>query len=118
MYFQIAVPPSLQRSVEADVLQKHFADLNTAVTDPDMFGANLVQCGLAAQTTVAGIVSTLGVSNFQKTNKLLQIVDSRLRTTARREHAKDHFDNLVQIVANVLDRVDIANSLVASYSKS
>ena len=102
----------------ADALQKHFADLNLAINEPEVFGTNMVQYGLATQTTVAGIVGTLGFSNYQKANKLLQLIDSRLKTTTPRELAKAHFDKFVLIVANVLNRVDIADSLVASYSKS
>ena len=116
---QTAVPTSLRRCVEADVLQEHFADLNSAVaTNPEVFGTNMVQYRFATQTTVAGIVDTLGFSNYQKANKLLQLVDSRLKTTTPREHAMAHFDNIVLIVANVLNRVDTAESLVTSYSKS
>ena len=100
------------------MLQEHFAILNSAVIDPDVFGVNMVQCGLAAQTTVASIVDPLGFSTYQKANKLLQLLDSRLKTTTPRELAKAHFDKFVLIVANVLNRVDIAESLVASYSKS
>ena len=101
------------------MLQVHYAVLNRVIsTNPDMFGAHLVQDGFTAQSTIDGIVNTLGLTNYQKAIKLLAVVECRFKTTLSREFARDFFDKLVLTVANHLNRVDIAEDLIATYSKS
>ena len=110
---------SLERCVEAEVLQSHYAQLHFAVmVDPDFFGKHLVQCGFATQTEISGIVGTLGYSNYQKTSLLLQIVGSRFWSATSREGARNLFNQLVLLFANRLIRVDIAEALITTYSKS
>ena len=109
---------SQERCVEAEVLQCHYAQLHNAVVDPDFFGTHLVQCGFATQTEILGIVGTLGYSNYQKTTHLLQIVGCRFLSATSRENARNFFNQLVLIFANHLDRVDIAEALITTYSKS
>ena len=109
---------SLECCVEAEVLQNHHAQLNATVVNPDVFGSYLVQCGFSTQATVGGILNTLGLNNYQKANQLLQIVDSRIRTATSRESARDLFNQIVLIFANQLNRADIAEALVATYSES
>ena len=100
------------------MLRSHYADLCLAVSDnPDVFGSNLVQYGFAKQTTVTGIVGTLGITNYQKSSKLLEVVDSRFNTSTPGQSAKDFFDCFVLILGNKLGHNDIAQALVATYSK-
>ena len=109
---------SLKRCVEVEVLKSHFAQLHEAVVNPDVFGTHLMQCGFATFTDISGIVSTLGYSNHQKMSQLLEIACSRIRTATSKESARNLFNQLVLIFANCLDRVDIADALITTYSKS
>ena len=110
--------PSFQRHVELDVLQAHNADLSQVLSiDPDQFGSLLVQYGFATHPTISGIVSTLGVSNYQKATKLLTIVDSRIRTASSREAARNLFNTVVQIVAYPMGQLHLAETLVATCSE-
>ena len=109
---------SIIHSVESGVLHNHYADLSLAISDNiDVFASNLVQYRFAPQTTVTGIVSTLGVNNYQKATKLLEIVDSRFKTSSSGQSAKEFFNNFVLILATKLEHNNIAQALVASYSK-
>ena len=109
---------SFERCVEVEALESHYAQLLEAVVNPDVFDRHLIQCGFATFTDISGVVSTLGFSNHQKTRQLLEIVCSRIRTAIPRESARSLFDQLVLILANRLDRVDIADALITTYSKS
>ena len=110
--------PSFQRHDEVDVLQAHTADLSQVLSiDPDQFGSQLVQHRFAAYPTISGIISTLGISNYQKATKLLTIVDSRIRTAPSREVARNLFNTVVQIVAYPMGHLHVAEALVATCSE-
>ena len=108
---------SLRRCVEAEVLQSYCAELCEAVVNPDVFGQHLVEYQFATLMDVSGIMTTLGFSNYKMTSLLLQIVNSRFRTATSRKDARILFNNFVLIIANHLDRVDIAEQLITSYRK-
>ena len=100
------------------MLQRHTADLNQAIqNNPSLFGQHLVQRGLAVPTTVTGIVDTLGISDYQKGSKLLNLVDSKLQTAGTKENARKYFNSFLVIIARPLGHRDIAESLVATLSK-
>ena len=109
---------SLERCVEVEVLESHYAQLLEAVVNPDVFGTHLVQCGFATSTDISSVVSSVAFSNHQKMTQLLEIVCSRIRTAIPRDSARTLFDKLVLIFANHLDRFDIADALITDYSKS
>ena len=111
--------PSLQHCVEAEVLHDHYAILNRVIsTNPDVFGSHVVQEGFTTQPTVNDIVNTVGFTNYKKASQLLNVVECRFKTTSSRELARDFFNKLVLIVANHLNRDDIAKNLIATYSES
>ena len=89
--------------------------INAVSTNPVLFGTHLVEQGFTANT-VSGIVNTSGLSNYDKAFRLLNIVDTRLRTSSR-DFAKVFFDNLVLILNKHLKFVEVAEELVATYSK-
>ena len=106
-----------QRCVEAEVLQGSWAKVINAVsTNPVLFGTHLVEEGFTANTTIAGIVNTLGLSDYDKAYRLLSIVDSQLRTSTR-DIARAFFCKLIFILANHLGFDDVAEKLVTAYSK-
>ena len=101
------------------MLQSHYADLSSAINDKlDAFGSYLVECKFAKQPEVIAIVSAQGDTNNKKATKLLEIVDSRFKTSTQGQSARAFFDKFVLFMANKLKRTDIAQSLVATYSKS
>ena len=112
------IVPQNDNYVEVQVLQEHTANLTQAVaTNPSLFGQHLVQHGFAVQITVAGIVDTLGISDYQKGAKLLNIVDSNIRTTGTRDSTRKYFDVFLQILAYPMGQLGVAKSLVAAFSK-
>lgn len=86
-----------------------------AVTDPGPFGQLLVQEGFAEPQTVTGIVTTMGLNNYQKVSQLLQIVDARIKTS---QNATEMFQKFVQMFQDPLglNRKDLAQRLIQSYS--
>ena len=109
---------TFQTHVELEVLQEHTADLTLAIaTNPPLFGQHLVQRGLAVQTTVDGNVNTLGFTDYEKGMKLLSLVKTKIRTTGSKENARKYFDDFLQIITYPMGYRDLAESLVATYSK-
>ena len=101
------------------MLQSHYADLSSAINDKlDAFGSYLVECKFAEQSEVTAIVSAQGDTNNKKATKLLEIVDSRFKTSTQSQSARAFFNKLLLFLANKLKRNDIAQSLVTTYSKS
>ena len=106
--------------IEVEVLQEHAADLTSVIaTNPSLFGQHLVQRGLAVQTTVTGIVDTLGFSDYQKGSKLFNLVDSKIRTTRTSDNARKYFDDFLSIIAYnyAMGHRDVAESLATAFSK-
>ena len=104
--------------VELEVLQRYTADLALAIAaNPSLFGQHLVQHGLAVQITVAGIVDTLGITDYQKGSILLSLVDSKLRTAGTRENATKYFNDFLLIIAYPMGHRDLAELVVATFSK-
>ena len=113
------MPSSLQRRVAPDVLQSHYADLNDVIaSNVQAFGRYLVQCKFANPSTIQEKADILGISDYNKAGKLLSLIDSRLKTATSNENARDLFNRLVLIIANKMDREDIAQALVDTYSES
>lgn len=108
---------SLERCVEMEVLQSHYAHLHYAVVDPEFFGAHLVEYEFATLTEISGITCTLGYSNYQKTSRLLNLIGARF-CSASRENAMNLFNKFVLIFAEHLKCLDIAEALITTYSKS
>ena len=108
---------SLERCVEDEVLHSHYAQLKEAINDPELFGSYLVQYEFAPLTPVDGIVNTVGFSNPQKASKLLEIAGSRIRTATSKDDARHFFNQIILIFAHRLNRADIADALIATYSK-
>ena len=104
--------------IELRVLQEHTANLSQAIaTDLSLFGQHLVQCGFAVQTTVTGIVDTLGISDYQKGSRFLNIVDSKLQTAGTKEIVRKYFDDFLKIIAYPMGQCDVAELLVTTFSK-
>ena len=115
----MVMPSSLQRRVAPDVLQSHYADLNDVIaSNVQAFGCYLVQFNFANTATIQEKTDTLGFSDYNKAGKLLSLIDSRLKTATSNENARDLFNYLVLIIANKMDRKDIAQALVDTYSES
>ena len=100
------------------MLQEHTVNLSQAIaTDPSLFGQHLVQCGFAVQTTVTDTVCTLGFSDSQKGSRLLNIVDTKLRTAGAKENVRKYFDDFLKIIAYPMGQHDVAELLVTTFSK-
>ena len=110
-----------QSYVEVEVLRRHTADLNQVIaaapTNPVLLGQQLVQHGFAVQTTVGGIVNTPGITDYQKGSQLLNLVDSKIRTAGTKAKARKYFDDFLKIITGHMGQLDIAESLVATFSK-
>ena len=106
------LPPSLQRYVECDVLQKFYATLNSSIVDPDMFAAHLIQNEFMTQQT-ADNKMPLGFSNYRKVGNLLGIVDSHIKTAGivSREHVRNRFNVFLSILSSALGLQDIADQM-------
>ena len=84
--------PSLKRYTESDCLQHFFAALNSYITDPDMFAAQLIQYEFTTRQTADNKMS-LGIHNYRKVGNLLGIVDSHFRSinSLSPERVKERF---------------------------
>ena len=111
MLFITVIPfTAPHRCTECDILQQFNADLNTAITDPDVFAANLVQYHFMTQQTANGIVNVLGVSKYQMVGRLLGVVDAQLKT-ASPEHVSNKFEVFLSILECVLGLHDLAKQM-------
>ena len=103
---------------DIEVLHEHAADLTSAIaTNPSLFGQHLVQSGFAVQATVTGIVTTLGIDNYQKGTRLLSLVNSKLQTAGTKENIRKYFNDFLLIITYPMGHRDIAELLVATFSK-
>ena len=105
------------RYTECDILQQFNADLNLAITDPDVFAANLVQHQFITQQTANSIVNVLGVSKYQMVGRLLGVVDAQLKT-ASPEHVSNNFDIFLSILDVALGLHDLAERMKDKYCKN
>ena len=104
--------PSLERPTESDVLQQFHADLNSSITDPDQFAAQLIQHKFTTKQT-ADNKMTSGVSDYRKVGNLLGIVDSHISSVSSvsPEKVKERFVTLVSILRNKLGLDDLAQKM-------
>ena len=103
--------------VELQVLQGHTAGLTFAIAaNPVLFGQHLVQYEFAVQATV-NTVYALGLTEFQQGSKLLNLVDTKIRTAGSKENARKYFNDFLKIMSEIMGNRDIVKSLVSTYSK-
>ena len=103
---------SLKRSTESDVFQKFYAELNSSITDPDQFAAELIQHKFMTKQTADNKMS-LGVFSYGKVGNLLGIVDSHIRSVSSvtPERVKERFVTLLLILRNKLGLDDLAQKI-------
>ena len=91
--------PSLKPSMESDCLQHFYAELNSAITDPDVFAAQLIQYEFTMKQT-ANNEMPLGISNYRQVANLLGIVDAHIRSisSVSPERVKERFLTLLSIL--------------------
>ena len=105
-------PLSLKRSTESDVLQHFYAELNSSISDPDVFAAQLIQHKFTTKQT-ADNKMPLGISNYRKVGNLLGLVDSHIKSVSSvsPERVKERFITLLLIIRNKLGLDDIAQKM-------
>ena len=104
--------------METEVLQSLSQDLSVAASNSEVFGALLVQYGLATEAHVASVVFTEEYSDYQKNSVLLQIVEAKIKAATSRKSARDLFNKLVLVFAEPLGCIDSAQALMTACSKS
>ena len=104
--------PSLKRSTESAVLQHFYAELNSSISDPDVFAAQLIQHEFTTRQT-ADNKMPLGFSDYRKVGNLLGIVDSHIRSVSSvsPEQVKERFTTLLSILRNALGLGGIAQKM-------
>ena len=118
LYIIGSTAPVFHHFVETDVIQKHCADLTTAIKgDVQEFGMEMAQKGCCTQAKVHDITGLLGVGDYQKAGKLLDIIDSRIKTSATKENARIIFRCLVFVLEFKLGRKSIADTLNTTIGK-
>ena len=112
----LATPYSLQENVGACAIERNFVALNTAIKQNHVeFGNYLVQYEFANVESLSENVDVDGRSDSDKVRNLLKLVILRLKTQTCQENAVKLFNNFVLIIANKLNRGDLAQDLVSSY---
>ena len=103
---------SLKRSTESDVLQRFHAELNSSITDPDLFAAQLIQHKFTTEQ-IADNKMPLGVPNFRKVGNLLGIVNAHIGSVSSvsPERVKERFMTLLLILRNKLGLDDLAQQM-------
>ena len=98
--------------MESDVLQHFYAELNSSITDPDVFAAQLIQHKFTTKQ-IADNKMHLGISNYCKVGNLLGIVDSHIRSVSSvsPEQVKERFLTLLSILHNEIGLDDIAHKM-------
>ena len=103
---------SLKRSTESDVLQRFHAELNSSITDPDQFAAELIQHKFTTKQTADNNMP-FGIPKYRKVGNLLGIVDSHIRSVSSvsPERVKEKFITLLLILCNKLGLHDVAQKM-------
>ena len=103
--------PSLKRSTESDCLQHFYATLNSSITDPDIFAAQLIQYEFTTRQT-ADNKMPLGIPSYRKVGNLLGIVDSHIRSISSLSpgRVKERFLILLSILHELGHR-DVAQKM-------
>ena len=70
---------ALQRCKEFDVFRRFYASLNSSISDPDVFAANLISEGFVSRAVAANKMP-LGISNYQKVGNLLGVADAHIKS--------------------------------------
>ena len=104
--------PSLRRSAESDVLQHFHADLNSAIVDPDVFAAQLIQYEFTTKQ-VADNKMPMGFSDYRKVGNLLGIVDAHIRSvgSVTPERVRERFIIFLSILRNKLGLNNLAQRM-------
>ena len=107
-----ALSLSLKRPTESDVLQRFHAKLNSSITDPDRFAAELIEHKFTTKQT-ADSKMPLGVPEYRKVGNLLGIVDSHIRSVSSvtPEKVKERFMTLLLILHDELGLDDLAQKM-------
>lgn len=103
---------SLKRSTESDVFQRFYAEMNSSITDPDQFAAELIQHKFTTKQTADNKMPS-GIPNYRKVGNLLGIVDSHIRSVSSvtPERVKERFIILLLILRNKLGLDGLAQKM-------
>ena len=107
-----------QSNIE-DVLRKMSATLNRSISDqsnPILFGDLMSSAGFLAETTAKDINSIVGITNYDKVNKIMCAVSSHFTDVAH-ENITQEFDRFVQVLRDDMRMEDLAKQLLEKLRK-
>lgn len=111
---------SQRRHIEADVLKSCLEGVSAAMTvqvDANLFGTLLVQYEFASETVLSTSMYSPEIPSELRIAAILQIVESTIRGAPSSRKARELFNLLVEVIAEPLGCMDVAQNLVTMCSK-
>ena len=111
---------SQRRHIEADVLKTCQDGISAAMIDVDanVFGTLLIQYDFASETVLSTSMFSPEIPSEHRIRAILLVVESTIREASSSRKARELFNTLVEIIAEPLGCMDIAQNLVTTCSKS
>ena len=101
------------------MIANHYADVTEAISEHvDLFAGQMVQRGCCAERSKKDILGVAASTNYQKADKLLGVITSRIKTSQSKDNARNIFNCLVLVLQHKLKRKETAEALAAALSKS
>ena len=105
-----------RRCIECELFQKRYADLNSAIKDPDVFSRHLISKGFVTDQVATNILTLTGISEYAKVGKFLSTVSSKLTTIKNPDTLKEKFYAFLKVLQE-FDQ-DLSEEISREYSKS
>ena len=96
---------ALRHNVRVDIITAISQNLGN-------FQQSFVQLGVITSTNASGIVGTMGLTDFQKADKLFQSFEAGLSSSKRRQ---TKFEDFVGILASEAATTDLAERIIENY---
>ena len=109
-----------RRHIEADVLKTCHDGISAAMIDVDaeLFGTLLVQYHFASETVLSTSMYSPEIPSELRISYILLVVESTIREAPSSREARELFNTLINVIAEPLGCMEIAQDLVTTCSKS
>ena len=105
-----------RRSIECELFQKRYADLNSAIKDPDVFSRHLISKGFVTDQVATNMLTPTGISEYAKVGKFLSTVSSQLTIIKNPDALKEKFYAFLRILQEFDE--DLGREISREYGKS
>ena len=110
-----------RQHIEADVLKTCYTGVSEAMmkneVNAEQFGKLLIKHDFASETVLSTSMFSPDIPSDSRISAILRVVESTIRDASSSRKARELFNKLVEIIAEPLGCMDIAQILVTTCSK-